>query len=220
MFKFQSRDQLHQSSGDNHTSEISTCYQVSGGIPCRQSGMAAEVFIMSHVNFDFTFQRSQVLGNKIEMQITEIVEQNFSLLRLGLHLEYNDARHRVAAHLQRNLDRSKWIQITEPTSHFYYIKQIFWRTKAAISDSAITLKLNFRSPCMQFSIVYLFCKYLSCLHSDHWKIFCKWAWSGVVWIQLILICNFSLNSSQGKVSRMGSKGCDSLMKICRLLAGP
>ncbi|XP_065335692.1 tropomodulin isoform X2 [Cloeon dipterum] len=52
-------------------------------------------------------QRSQVLGNKIEMQITEIVEQNISLLRLGLHLEYNDARHRVAAHLQRNLDRNR-----------------------------------------------------------------------------------------------------------------
>ncbi|XP_065335694.1 tropomodulin isoform X3 [Cloeon dipterum] len=52
-------------------------------------------------------QRSQVLGNKIEMQITEIVEQNISLLRLGLHLEYNDARHRVAAHLQRNLDRKR-----------------------------------------------------------------------------------------------------------------
>ncbi|XP_059484570.1 tropomodulin isoform X2 [Neocloeon triangulifer] len=57
--------------------------------------------------FRGTNQRSQVLGNKIEMQITEIVEQNFSLLRLGLHLEYNDARHRVAAHLQRNLDRNR-----------------------------------------------------------------------------------------------------------------
>ncbi|XP_058795403.1 tropomodulin isoform X1 [Phymastichus coffea] len=50
-------------------------------------------------------QRSQVLGNKIEMEITQLVEQNPSLLRLGLHLEFNDARHRVAAHLQRNIDR-------------------------------------------------------------------------------------------------------------------
>ncbi|XP_014211459.1 tropomodulin isoform X2 [Copidosoma floridanum] len=50
-------------------------------------------------------QRSQVLGNKIEMEITHLVEQNPSLLRLGLHLEFNDARHRVAAHLQRNIDR-------------------------------------------------------------------------------------------------------------------
>jgi tropomodulin len=29
------------------------------------------------------------------------------LLRLGLHLEYNDARHRIASHLQRNIDTSK-----------------------------------------------------------------------------------------------------------------
>ncbi|CAD7090449.1 unnamed protein product [Hermetia illucens] len=52
-------------------------------------------------------QRSQVLGNKIEMEITELVEKNTSLLRLGLHLEFNDARHRIAAHLQRNIDRSE-----------------------------------------------------------------------------------------------------------------
>ncbi|XP_063216616.1 tropomodulin isoform X2 [Bacillus rossius redtenbacheri] len=52
-------------------------------------------------------QRSQVLGNKIEMDITSLVEQNPTLLRLGLHLEYNDARHRIAAHLQRNIDRNR-----------------------------------------------------------------------------------------------------------------
>ncbi|XP_050341012.1 tropomodulin [Bactrocera neohumeralis] len=52
-------------------------------------------------------QRSSVLGNKIEMEITELVEKNPSLLRLGLHLEFNDARHRVAAHLQRNIDRTE-----------------------------------------------------------------------------------------------------------------
>ncbi|GBP85690.1 Tropomodulin-1 [Eumeta japonica] len=50
-------------------------------------------------------QRSQVLGNKTEMEITALVEQNPTLLRLGLHLEYSDARHRVASHLQRNIDR-------------------------------------------------------------------------------------------------------------------
>lgn len=49
-----------------------------------------------------------MLGNKIEMEITDLVEKNTTLLRLGLHLEFNDARHRVAAHLQRNIDRSEW----------------------------------------------------------------------------------------------------------------
>lgn len=41
------------------------------------------------------------------MEITSLVEQNPTLLRLGLHLEYNDARHRIATHLQRNIDTSK-----------------------------------------------------------------------------------------------------------------
>lgn len=49
-----------------------------------------------------------MFGNKIEMEITELVEKNTTLLRLGLHLEFNDARHRVAAHLQRNIDRSEY----------------------------------------------------------------------------------------------------------------
>lgn len=44
------------------------------------------------------------------MEITELVEKNASLLRLGLHLEYNDARHRIANHLQRNIDRSKYLE--------------------------------------------------------------------------------------------------------------
>ncbi|XP_050343694.1 tropomodulin-1 isoform X2 [Nymphalis io] len=55
-------------------------------------------------------QRSQVLGNKTEMEITRLVEQNPTLLRLGLHLEYSDARHRVASHLQRNIDRNCRLQ--------------------------------------------------------------------------------------------------------------
>ena len=53
------------------------------------------------------FQRQQTLGNKIEAEITKLIEENPTILRLGLHLEYNDARNRVATHLQRNLDRSK-----------------------------------------------------------------------------------------------------------------
>lgn len=56
----------------------------------------------------FSFrQRQQVLGNKIETEITQTIEQNPTILRVGLHFEYNDARNRVATHLQRNLDRSK-----------------------------------------------------------------------------------------------------------------
>ncbi|XP_050542076.1 tropomodulin isoform X3 [Daktulosphaira vitifoliae] len=64
--------------------------------------------------FRGTNQRSQVLGNKIEMEITKLIEQNPTILRLGLHLEYNDARHRIASHLQRNIDRSR----LRRTGHF------------------------------------------------------------------------------------------------------
>ncbi|CAG9858673.1 unnamed protein product [Phyllotreta striolata] len=57
--------------------------------------------------FRATNQRSQVLGNKIEMEITHLIEKNPTILRLGLHLEYNDARHRIATHLQRNIDTKR-----------------------------------------------------------------------------------------------------------------
>ncbi|XP_065566016.1 tropomodulin-1-like isoform X2 [Artemia franciscana] len=56
-------------------------------------------------------QRAQVLGNPAEMEITQLIERNTAILRLGLHLEYNDARSRVAAQLQRNIDRSRTVRV-------------------------------------------------------------------------------------------------------------
>lgn len=61
-------------------------------------------------------QRLQILGNKNEMEITSLVEQNPTLLRLGLHLEYNDARHRIATHLQRNIDTIRLSRIGSTSS--------------------------------------------------------------------------------------------------------
>lgn len=63
---------------------------------------------MNAINLFFGSQRSQVFGNKIEMEITQLIEKNPTILRLGLHLEYNDARHRIATQIQRNIDTSKW----------------------------------------------------------------------------------------------------------------
>ena len=37
-------------------------------------------------------QQAQFLGNKVEMAITKAVENNKSLLRVGLHFEFNDCR--------------------------------------------------------------------------------------------------------------------------------
>jgi len=49
-------------------------------------------------------QRSSILGNKIEMQLTELIEANPTILRIGIHFEFNDSRNRVSRHLQKNLD--------------------------------------------------------------------------------------------------------------------
>ncbi|KAL7632675.1 UNVERIFIED_CONTAM: hypothetical protein RMT77_017000 [Armadillidium vulgare] len=49
-------------------------------------------------------QRQSVLGNKVEMHLTDIIEQNPTVLRVGIFFEFNDARNRVSKHLQKNLD--------------------------------------------------------------------------------------------------------------------
>ncbi|XP_018015652.1 tropomodulin isoform X3 [Hyalella azteca] len=49
-------------------------------------------------------QQQGVLGNKIEMQLTNLIEENNTLLRVGIHFEFNDARNRVSRQLQKNLD--------------------------------------------------------------------------------------------------------------------
>lgn len=52
-------------------------------------------------------QRPAILGNRIEMEIAKLVEQNKTLLRLGLNLDVPDARMRVAQRLQQNKDDCK-----------------------------------------------------------------------------------------------------------------
>lgn len=60
-------------------------------------------------------QSPLVLGNKIEMEVTKLVEQNNSLLRLGLCFDVADARIRIADHLQKNNDRLRLRRIgSEP----------------------------------------------------------------------------------------------------------
>jgi len=50
-------------------------------------------------------QAAQVLGNRVEMAITKSIENNKTLLKVGMQFEYNDCQNRVAVHLQKNLDR-------------------------------------------------------------------------------------------------------------------
>jgi len=49
-------------------------------------------------------QRPQTMGNRVEMEIAKLVEQNNTLLRLGLNFDVPDARLRVVNKLQANND--------------------------------------------------------------------------------------------------------------------
>lgn len=84
------------------------------------------------------------------MEITKLIEQNPTILRLGLHLEYNDARHRISAHLQRNLDRSKQVANTLIISvSSYLVRLLLYVTKfqekgnaAAIIKPSVLVRLT------------------------------------------------------------------------------
>lgn len=62
-------------------------------------------------------QKAQFLGNKVEMAITKAVENNKSLLRVGLHFEFGDCRNRVAVQLQKNLDRVRLRRVAHKLSN-------------------------------------------------------------------------------------------------------
>nr|CAG4642631.1 EOG090X093U [Evadne anonyx] len=53
---------------------------------------------------------AHVLGNQAEMDITKFIEQNPTLMRVGLFFEFNDARSRVSTQLQKNIDRKLLIK--------------------------------------------------------------------------------------------------------------
>ncbi|KAH7724937.1 LMOD1 protein [Aphelenchoides avenae] len=57
------------------------------------------------VEFHAENQRASVLGNPIEMDIMQTVEQNETLLRVGVSLQSMEARHRVSEALERNYER-------------------------------------------------------------------------------------------------------------------
>jgi len=61
-------------------------------------------------------QQAQFLGNRVEVAITNAVEKNKTLLRVGLHFEFGDCRNRVAVHLQKNLDRQRLKRIAHKLS--------------------------------------------------------------------------------------------------------
>jgi len=61
-------------------------------------------------------QQAQFLGNKVEMAITKAIENNKSLLKVGLHFDFGDCRNRVAVQLQKNLDRVRLKRVAHKLS--------------------------------------------------------------------------------------------------------
>merc|ERR1712029_1000093 len=61
-------------------------------------------------------QMAQFLGNKVEMAITKAIENNKTLLKVGLHFDFGDCRNRVAVQLQKNLDRIRLRRLAENLS--------------------------------------------------------------------------------------------------------
>lgn len=59
------------------------------------------------VEFRAANQRPTIMGNRVEMEIAQLVQQNKTLLKLGLNFDVPDARHKVAAQLQQNNDNCK-----------------------------------------------------------------------------------------------------------------
>lgn len=56
------------------------------------------------IEFRASNQRPAILGNRIEMEIANLVQQNKALLKLGLNFDVPNARHMVATRLQQNND--------------------------------------------------------------------------------------------------------------------
>jgi tropomodulin len=58
-------------------------------------------------------QAAQVLGNKVEMSIAKSVENNKTLLKVGMQFEFNDCRDRVNVATKKNMDRVRLKRIAE-----------------------------------------------------------------------------------------------------------
>lgn len=71
----------------------------------------------SLVEFHAENQRASVLGNQIEMDIMLSVEDNDSLLRVGVSLQSMEARHRVSEALERNYERLRLKRLEQKQKH-------------------------------------------------------------------------------------------------------
>jgi len=67
------------------------------------------------IEFRVANQRPQLLGNKVETEVADIVQYNYTLLKFGIFLEIPGARVRLQEYLQRNNDALRQERMGQPT---------------------------------------------------------------------------------------------------------
>jgi hypothetical protein len=81
--------------------------------------------------FFLSFKRSQILGNRVEMEVADAIVQNNTLLRLNLQFDTLGPRVRVTEKLKQNVDVCKSnLHIPKPKKNIYSI--IFSTSKTFI----------------------------------------------------------------------------------------
>lgn len=77
----------------------------------RLSNQVNEVFFKKNISIDFVFlfQRSQILGNRVEMEVADAIAKNNTILRLNLQFDTLGPRVRVTEKLKQNVDSRKKI---------------------------------------------------------------------------------------------------------------
>jgi hypothetical protein len=68
------------------------------------------------VDLRLSNQRAQILGNKVEMDIANIVSQNKTLLRLGIHFDTLGPRVTVQETLKKNWDKLRLKRVNNEQS--------------------------------------------------------------------------------------------------------
>ena len=68
------------------------------------------------VDLRLSNQRAQILGNKVEMDIANIVSQNKTLLRLGIHFDTLGPRVTVQETLKNNWDKLRLKRVNNEQS--------------------------------------------------------------------------------------------------------
>lgn len=77
--------------------------------PMLRELVAALLVKQKLLEFRAANQRPQIMGNRIEMEISKLIQQNKNILRVGLCFDVPDARTRVSEHLQKNNDNGLYL---------------------------------------------------------------------------------------------------------------